>query len=84
MMVMFILSSLLLATLVESALARDDYQGGLSRAYASPLNVDPKLDCAIKELAWEYAEKLLPRVSERITATSGVYYNFATCLFVVF
>ena len=35
----------------------------LSRAYASPLNVDRKLDCAVKELAWEYAKKLLPRVS---------------------
>jgi hypothetical protein len=35
----------------------------LSRAFASPMNVDPRLDCALKELAWEYAKKLLPRVS---------------------
>lgn len=35
----------------------------LPRASARPLNVDPKLDCAIKELAWEYAKKLLPQVS---------------------
>ena len=35
----------------------------LPRAYASPVNVDPKLDCAIKELAWEYAKKLLPQVN---------------------
>lgn len=32
-------------------------------AYASPLNVDSELDCAVKELAWEYAKKILPRVS---------------------
>ncbi len=35
----------------------------LSRAFASPVNVDSRLDCALKELAWEYAKKLLPRVS---------------------
>ena len=35
----------------------------LPRAYARPLNVDPKLDCAVKQLAWEYAKKLLPQVS---------------------
>ena len=35
----------------------------MSRAFASPLNIDPKVDCAVKELAWEYAKKLLPRVS---------------------
>ena len=33
----------------------------LPRVSATPLNVDPKLDCAIKELAWEYAKKLLPQ-----------------------
>lgn len=27
----------------------------------SPLNVDPTLDCAISELAWEFAKKLLPQ-----------------------
>ena len=36
-------------------------KGHLPRASASPMNVDPKLDCAIKELAWEFAKKLLPR-----------------------
>ena len=35
----------------------------LPRATARPLDVDPKLDCAIKQLAWEYAKKLLPQVS---------------------
>ena len=35
--------------------------GPLPKASASPANVDPKLDCAIRELAWDYAKKLLPR-----------------------
>ena len=39
------------------------YVGPLPRAYGSPLNVDQDVDCAIKVLAWEYAKKLLPRVS---------------------
>ena len=39
-------------------------KGPLSRASASPLNVDPKLDCAIKELALDFAKKLLPRQGE--------------------
>ena len=34
--------------------------GPLPRASLSPANIDPKLDCAIKELAWDYAKKLLP------------------------
>ena len=38
--------------------------GPLPRASASPLNVDPKLDCALKELAWDFAKKLLPRQGE--------------------
>ena len=40
-----------------------DGESQLPRAFSSPLNVDPKLDCAIKELAWEYAKRLLPKVS---------------------
>ena len=39
-------------------------KGTLPRASASPLNVDPKLDCAIKELAWDFAKKLLPQQGE--------------------
>ena len=39
-------------------------QEKLPRAFASPLNVDSELDCALKKLAWEYAKKLLPRVNE--------------------
>ena len=42
---------------------RANYLGPLPRALASPVNVDPDVDCAIKVLAWEYAKKLLPRVS---------------------
>ena len=35
-------------------------KGPLPKASSRPVNVDPKLDCAIKELAWDYAKKLLP------------------------
>lgn len=31
----------------------------LPKASAKPINVDPKLDCAIKELAWDFANQLL-------------------------
>ena len=43
-------------------------KGPLPRASASPLNVDPKLDCAIKELAWDFAKKLLPQQGEFMSA----------------
>ena len=33
----------------------------LSRALPSPVNVDPDLDCAIRELAWTYAKQLQPQ-----------------------
>ena len=33
----------------------------LPKAHLSPLNVDPKLDCAIRELALEFARKLQPQ-----------------------
>ena len=39
------------------------YVGPLPKAYGSPLNVDQKVDCAVKVLAWEYAKKIQPRVS---------------------
>lgn len=32
----------------------------------TPNNVDPKLDCAIKELAWNYSKKLLPKRGENL------------------
>ena len=41
----------------------EDAYTSLPRAFARPFNVDPELDCAVKELAWEYAKKLLPQVS---------------------
>ena len=31
----------------------------LPRASAKPVNVDPKLDCAVKELAWDFANQLM-------------------------
>ena len=36
-------------------------RGPLPLATARPVNVDLDLDCAIRELAWEYAKRLLPR-----------------------
>ena len=47
--------------LISRASALDERHGPLQRASASPINVDASLDCAIKELAWDYAKKLLPR-----------------------
>lgn len=35
--------------------------GPLPRSGASPANVDKELDCELKTLAWDYAQKLLPR-----------------------
>lgn len=35
--------------------------GTLRKATGSPLNVDTRLDCAISELAWDFAKKLLPQ-----------------------
>ena len=34
--------------------------GPLPKALPSPANIDPKLDCDIKHLAWDYARKLQP------------------------
>ena len=36
----------------------------LPRASATPLNIDPSLDCSLKELAWQFARKLLPQQGE--------------------
>ena len=62
---LLLVSCAILANLVEcvrvSLTAASEER--LPIAYASPINVDPELDCAVKELAWEYAKKLLPRVS---------------------
>ena len=52
------------APLGKEAEARrtESHRGPLPRAFGSPQNVDPKIDCVIKNLAWEYAKKLIPRV----------------------
>ena len=44
----------------------------LPKAHGSPLNIDPKVDCALKQLAWEYAKRLLPKV---LTVQSKVPYS---------
>ena len=61
--VIFFISLLSLATHITSANTAetaDHSKGSLPRGLSSPVNVDRKLDCAIKELAWNYAKKLLP------------------------
>lgn len=50
---------LLLLTSLSQALG--EHHGPLSRASASPVNVDPSLDCALKELAWDFAKRIVPR-----------------------
>ena len=52
------------------------HHGPLPRAFGSPLNVDPNVDCTIKNLAWEYAKKLIPRVSSHfnIPKINGINY----------
>ena len=47
--------------LVSASLALGEVHGSLPRAAAVPVGVDTSLDCALKELAWDYAKKLLPR-----------------------
>ena len=44
----------------------DEAQGPLPLAFGSPLNVEEDVDCVVKNAAWEYAKKLLPRVSHKI------------------
>ena len=47
----------------------------LPRASAKPVNVDPKLDCAVKELAWDFANQLLAdQVNIRSTNLHTYYY----------
>ena len=66
---------LLCVALADSAVSSSN--GPLPRAYGSPINVDAEVDCAVKVLAWEYAKKLLPRVSSVVT----IYYlsNMVVC-----
>ena len=59
---------LLLLLLLSVELANTGYdvhtkeEVSLPMVFARPLDVDPNLDCLIKELAWNYANKLLPQV----------------------
>ena len=43
----------------QIAASSDHQNAPLPKAEARPVNVDPKLDCAIRELAWDYAQKAL-------------------------
>ena len=57
----FVLISLAIA---EARLGYDkssDHPIPLPRAFASPFNVDSEVDCALKELAWEFGRHLLPK-----------------------
>ena len=54
---------------------RSNYLGPLPRALGNPVNVDFDVDCAIKVLAWEYAKKLLPRVSLVRDTHGSTYIN---------
>ena len=38
----------------------------LPMAFARPVDVDQDIDCAVKELAWEYAKKLQPQVTRQL------------------
>lgn len=59
--------------LFHNIVAAAKYDGGtkpkpkegtpLPMGSARPQNMDAGIDCDIKELAWEYAKKLLPQVS---------------------
>ena len=55
---MFIFVLCLVASVISAEATSQ--KGPLPKASSRPVNVDPKLDCAIKELAWDYAKKLLP------------------------
>ena len=47
------------------------------KVLSTPVNVDPKLDCAIKQLAWEYAKKLLPQRGDFVSAYDAL--QLAAC-----
>ncbi len=48
----------------------------LPKASAKPINVDPKLDCAIKELAWDFANQLLTEQVDILDLRIKVYLTF--------
>ena len=61
--VMKMATALNLAVILACTAAASGGHDYLPRASASPVNVDPSVDCAIKELALEYAQFLQPEVS---------------------
>ena len=54
----------------------DHLHGGpgkpLGRAFAKPPNVATDLDCAIKELAWDYAKNLMTNVSVTVLVLESI------------
>ena len=46
-----------------------------AKSTGSPINVDPALDCAIRELAWDFAKKLLPQRGEFKSAYDALRLN---------
>ena len=48
----------------------------LPMAFARPVNVDQDIDCAVKELAWEYAKKLQPQVNQSRVTYLSLQVNF--------
>ena len=44
----------------------------LGRAFSKPPNVATDLDCAIKELAWDYAKNLLTNVSALVLKSISI------------
>ena len=67
-----VLLVLCLAVAGFNASKRKMRSGPLPRASSSPTNIDPKLDCDIKELAWDYAKKLLPWQGDFMSAYNAL------------
>jgi hypothetical protein len=67
-MAVLALSLYLCLRLASASLSPDGHLHGgpgksLGRAFSKPPNIATNLDCAIKELAWDYAKNLLMNVS---------------------
>ena len=62
----FCVSISVLATADYGSYTKQKVGTPLPMGSARPLYVDTGMDCDIKELAWEYAKKLLPQVSHAI------------------
>lgn len=52
------------AKVVKQPLKGGKFVQNRAPAFPSPLNIESAVDCALKELAWTYAKKLLPQVSQ--------------------